>query len=231
MLLTDLGEIKTLLDIDPANTAQDKLLYFLIKTASEWIEQLINRPGLSFAQREEYPRPSGTEKLLLKYRPVRASTQYAPQVWTNISACFPQGASTQNLNTTGELLQWGVDYDVMIDDVAKQWSRAGILLRRNGSTWEKDWSRQRGFLSPFVRQTYGTIRVVYWAGYTADDLPQGFRDACNFIVARLKNTWPLGMELGGESYEERSVSYLAQQKNYLCATALPFISQYRNWRF
>ena len=68
MLYSDLREIKSVMGIDPGDTSVDKSLNFYIEQASAWIEELLNRPGMSYKSRTEYYKGTGTQKILLKSR-------------------------------------------------------------------------------------------------------------------------------------------------------------------
>ena len=107
-------------------------------------------------------------------------------------------------------------------------SRSGILVRMQGY-WFKPSVRQKGLLTPFIGNAYGNIKVVYTAGYTIDNLPSQLRAATNFLIARMRAILPLGMEVASESYEERSISLIAERRDYLLAIIKPMIYSYRNW--
>jgi hypothetical protein len=97
--------------------------------------------------------------------------------------------------------------------------------------WPKKWARSTGYLTPYIIPDTGSIKIIYTAGYTVDNLPDALRSAVNFLVARMNYVLPLGMELSSESYEERSVSILGERKNYLLGIAAPWLQYFRNWNF
>src|SRR6266404_3179211 len=69
MILSDLREVKAYLDIPPGNLSEDVKLSLFIEVASEWLQEVLNRQ-LTYAQRTEFYNGTGTQKLLLKSRPV-----------------------------------------------------------------------------------------------------------------------------------------------------------------
>lgn len=224
--ITDIRELKSELEIDPSDTSEDKKLMFLIEQASKWIEEYLGRAnGLFYRSRTEYYGGTNTQKLLLKARPVYIDPTI--QVFVDWNGFFGSTSGAFAANTE---LTYGEDFCLQIDQVDGVSSRSGILLRMR-NVWERPNQRQGGYLSPFVGQNYGSIKVVYSAGYTIDELPANFRLACNLLVAKLRQVLPLGQELNSESYEDRSVGYLQPYKNSLMTLAAPLISTYRNWKF
>jgi hypothetical protein len=225
MLLTDISELKAYLEIDPNNTAEDLKLSFLVEAVSQWIEELLNRPGLSYASRTEYYNGTGTSRLLLRSRPVFTTPTIL--VYEDGSGFF--GSTSGSFDTGTTALTYGEGFCLQIDRDDGS-SRSGILIKTRG-LWEKRAVRQTGYLTPFVGPSYGSIKVVYTAGYTVDTLPASFRMAVNLLVSRLRYVLPLGLELSAESYEDRTIaiSAIAQMKNYLLSMVRPFLWPYRNW--
>ncbi len=225
MLYTDLNELKALLDIDPEDNGENKKLNFLIRMASSWIEEIINRPSMSLDTRTEYYNGTGTQKLLLKSRPV----YQVPMVQVFVDDSGYYGSTSGAFTGTDSQLTYGKDFCLQIDQPDGR-SRCGILLRIN-AFWNKQNSRVTGLLSPFLSSSFGSIKVVYTAGYTVDDLPNDFRLACNLLVTRLWNVFPMGMEVGSENYEDKSLNYITEKKDYLTSIVKPMLYQYRNWTF
>ena len=91
--------------------------------------------------------------------------------------------------------------------------------------------RSPGYLTPYVQEDTGSIKVTYTAGYTVDSLPAQLRTACNLLVARMNYIFPLGVELNSDGYEERSVGVVISEKDKLLALIKPLILPYRNWVF
>ena len=223
MILSDLRELKSILDIDVGDTSEDKKLNFLLEQASSWIEELLGKQ-LMYRSRTEYYAGTGTQQLLLRARPAYPTGMlvYADYggLWGSASGAF--GSETA--------LTYGEDYALDLDDDEGTKSRSGILIRATGY-WPLPFARTRGVLSPFRGKSYGNVKVVYNAGYLVDDLPAQLRLACNTLVARLLAFFPLGMEVGSESYEERSVSLIAERKDYLLASVKSMCWSYRNWKW
>lgn len=231
MLWTSLLEVKSVMDIDPSNTNYDKNLLFYAEQATGLLEEYLGRPGeLAKRERTWYYPGTGTQKLLLKHRPVYQSP--TPQVFVDESGFF--GASSGSFNSQTELTYgdpnngFVVNWDTEGESGAQSLSRSALLVR-TGGYWPRPRVRQWGLLSPFMGRSWGNVKVIYTAGYTLDTLPAIFRLAANQTIARLAYLFPLGMELGSESYEERSISIAADQKDYILGPARQYLSQYRNW--
>ncbi len=222
--ISDLLELKTYLGIDPANTNQDIKLSLFLDVASQWIEEILDRP-LNFKSRTEYYAGTGTQKRLLRARPVY--TDPVPQVFLDEMGFY--GARSGSFGTTTQLT-WGTDFVLQLLPSDEGWCRSGLLIRIN-NFWPKPPVRERGYLSPYVGDSFGSIKVIYTAGFLYDNLPAPLRMAVNFLVARFNYVWPLGLELNSESYEERSISIVNSEKHKLLALVTPMILPYRNWRW
>lgn len=223
MLFSDLIELKAHLGIPPNDTSEDKVLNYWIEQISDWFEEILNRKFV-YKSRTEYYNGTGTEKLLLRARPVYTTPTI--EVYVDVTGTF--GASSGTFLASSQLT-WGTDFylDVDQDDGT---SRSGILYRR-GNFWNKRDVRQRGYLSPFIGPAPGTIKVIYTAGYTVDNLPASFRLAVNMCIARLRSVMPLGAETMSESYEERAISVAISERLKLIALVAPMLYPFRNWRW
>jgi hypothetical protein len=225
MLMTDLAELKILLDINPDDRSEDVKLSFIMKYASEWIEELIGRPGLTYKMRTEIYNGTGTNKILLRSRPVFKS----PTIRVFEDRGAYQGTASGSFASETELTQ-GEHFFLKTDQDDDTLSRSGILCKI-GSAWHKPYFRQRGFLSPYVDDDSGSIKVIYYGGYTVDTLPGNFRMACNLLTARLRYLLPIGAELNSDSYEEKNVGLVTSEKEKLLTLIKPLIMTYRNWNF
>ena len=179
---------------------------------------------MSYKARTEYYNGTGGLKLLLRHRPVFTT----PTIVVHLDSGAYYGSVTGSFAGTSALT-YGTDFSLKIDQEDGT-SRSGILIRIN-EFWPKPQSRQAGFLSPFLGESFGNIRITYTAGFTVDMLPAQIRAACNLLIARMRAILPVGMEIGSESYEERSLGLITQQKNYLTSLIRPMIWPYRNWYF
>ena len=224
-MFTDLREIKVLLEIDSQDTEEDILLGFLIEQSSQWIEEILNRPGMAKKSRTEFYNGTGNQKLLLRSRPV--FTTPTIQVFQDEGGNF--GATSGSFNATDSALVYGTDFALVVDQ-ENGTSRSGILYRIN-ELWPRPSVRQRGLLSPFLGTGFGTIKVVYTAGYEVDNLPASLRLAANLLVQRLRYIMPLGMELTGDSFEERNMSIVTSAKEQLLVLVKPLLLPYRNWKW
>lgn len=225
MLMTDLRELKIMLDIDPGDTSEDLKINFFLEQASSWIEEYLGRPGLSYAERTEYYNGTGTRFLLLKSRPVYTTPTI--QVWVDPGGNY--GSASGAFSSSNSQLTYGESFCLQVDDGTTK-SRCGILIRLR-DYWYKPYARQAGLLSPFVARDAGSIKIVYTAGYTVDDLPAQIRTACNLLVARMLQLFPTGLELNSESYEERSIGWAGERKNYLMSLVTPLLFNFRNFNF
>lgn len=231
ILLTDLAEAKAILEVNSCDTSEDRKITFLIEWCSSLIEEILNR-DLGKKTRTEFYNGTGTQKLLLKHRPVYNPSEI--QVWLQEGANF---GSSPNTFDSGTLLTYGTDYCLWVDDSdgtltsgvqINNTSRSGILFRLN-NIWPKPFIRQGGYLSPYVSTDTGSVKVTYLAGYTVDNLPPVFRMAMNLLLARLKYLLPLGVLLTSESYEERAISVLHDRRWWLMSEVAPMILSYKNW--
>ena len=229
MLFQDIRELKALLEIDQEDESEDLKLTFINDWVTNWMEELLGR-SIHREERTEYYAGTGTQQLLLKSRPVFRTADdgaYPLKVWIDDDGYFgsASGAFTDSLAAQ----VYGEDFALKIDQ-SDGTSRSGILIRIN-DFWPKPNVRQTGFLSPFIGPAFGNIKVQYWGGYTIDTLPGTLRMAAAFICAKLRYVLPLALELGSESYEERSISIANAQKGILLATVGPMLSPFRNWKW
>lgn len=233
MLWSDLREIKATLEIDPDNTAEDLKLSFFLEQVSAWFGEWLDRPDLSLKYRSLVPYSGqGTQKLLLRHRPVFPALNTANQIAVYVNEDGNFGSSSGAfVGPAAQALVYGTDYCLDIDQDDGS-SRSGILIRLR-QVWPRPTVRQAGYLSPYLGQDYGSVRVSSWAGYTVDSLPAQLRMACDAAVAAYRFCMPLGMPTMGNSYEGYSVSFSLPPgaKSYLFSVVKPFLSTSRNWRF
>lgn len=238
MLLSDLREVKTMLEIPEGDTSEDRKLLLLIEQCSSWIESYTNR-DFFYKYRTQYYRGTNSQKILLRNRPVYADPSVpvqtpslpntVPQVFVDSGANYGQAPGA--FTGSGAQLTYGTDFCLQIDQDDGISSRSAILLRVN-DYWSRPAVRSAGLLSPYFGPDLGSIKVSYWAGYQIDNLPSLVRAAMNLLVSRLRWVIPTGHELSGEGYEDRSVSLITSEKLHLMAIAGPMISAgFRNWNF
>lgn len=226
MLFTDLNEVKTMLDMDLDDDTDDAKLNLLIEMASEWIEEYLGRKGfMEKKERTEYYAGAGKATIPLRARPVFPTPTVA--VYVDEAGYF--GAPDDSFDATTSALTYGTDFVVNWDQDDGT-SRSALLVRIN-NVWPRPSARMTGLLSPFAARAFGNIKVVYTAGYTTDTLPSPLRFAATTLVARMQSILPLGVISQSEAYEERSISVVADQKNYFMALISPILLQYRNWKF
>lgn len=225
MLYTSLQEIKSLCEIDPDDTQEDKNLNFFNEWASQWIEDELGRPGLTYKVRTEFYEGNNTQNLILNNRP--AFSTPTPAVYLDEGANF--GATSGAFAGTS-LLTYGEDFCLWIDQEDGISSKRGILIRIN-DVWPLPYWRRTGFLTPYVGQNPGSIKVTYTAGYTVDSLPSSIRFAADTLIIRMRKFFPLALEMTGESYQERSINWAGDRRDYLMAPIKPILHRYKNWRW
>lgn len=213
-----------MLEIDPEDDTENKRLNFWIKMASGLIEDYLDRPGYLKQERTEYYNGTGTDKLVLRCRPAYPTP--TPQVWVDEGGFF--GVDPDAFPSTG-LLEYGTDY-VLWTDRPDGTSHRAILIRKN-NLWQKAGRRRAGFLSPFVDEGWGTVKVTYVAGWTADDLPQTVVAACTLLVSKIRFMYPLGLPVSSDSYEGRSVSIRSEDRNWLFGQIKHLLHGQRTRRF
>lgn len=224
MRLSDLVELKSILEIALNNTSEDSKLLFFLEYASDWIAEFLNRPGLFYKNRTEYYNGTNTPFILLRSRPVNPS---GIEVYLQSQGGFYGQASSSF--PASSLLTYGGSYFLQIDQDDGM-SRCGILQRIN-DVWPRPYGRGYGYLTPHAVQDTGSIKVVYNGGYTIDGLPSTLRLACNTLAAKMRGFMPMAMELSSENYEERAISIVNHEKDYLMKTVKDMIFSYRNWNF
>ena len=224
MVFTDLIEVKTALGIDRDNTSQDAKLSLFITWACSWIEGYLNRP-LFQRERTEYYAGTGTQKLLLKARPVMATP--TPRVFVSERGLY--GNTEDPFPSTSELTYGDGGLSLFVDR-EDGGSNCGILVRPIAA-WPKPYVRQPGYLSPYLGEAFGNIKVIYTGGYTPDTLPDEIALAAVELVARMRGYFPLAMPVSSESYEERSISFAVRDQNFLMGQVKYRLSRYRNWRW
>jgi len=224
VILCDIREVKSLLEVDMEDHSEDKLLLFFTEMISAWIEEFLNRK-LVKKSRTEFYGGTGTVKLRLRARPV--FTTPTIQVYVDEGGLF--GEATGAFDPTTTLLTYGDDYGLWIDQDDGT-SRCGILLRNDG-IWTRPFVRTQGLLTPYLGRSPGTIKVVYTAGYTPDQLPAQLRLACAMAVAKLRYLMPLGLELTSDSFGEKSISWAMSEKEPILRLVKPMLLTLRNWNF
>lgn len=237
MLITDIQELKRILEISPDDTVEDVKLTFLMEWVSNWMDELLDRP-LSYGLRTEYYNGTGTQQLLLKSRPVYTTastpaytlnpTPIDPIVYVDGSGYYNEGSQAFASNPGSSPLTYGSSFILKMDNQPDNSSRCGILVRI-GDYWPKPTNRQSMWLTPYIGDSFGNVQVQYTAGYTLDTLPATLRMAADLLIAKLRYVLPTGLEMSSESYEERSISILTQNKSYLLSLVRPMITSYRSW--
>lgn len=222
MFLNDINEMKGQLGIALTNNFENKGINFWIEYASGIIEEYIARGDLSRQERTEYKDGNNQEFLVMDHRPIYSITN----IWESQSGNF---GFTSGSFSDETLLVSGSDYALKIDQPDGS-SRCGMIVKIN-NRWLSKPTRFRGYLSTSLQPNRGSIKVVYDAGYTIDNLPSPFRVACVLLVAKIRHILPFGLEIGSESYEERSISFLAPQKGFLMSLVAPLLVGYKNRRW
>jgi hypothetical protein len=227
-LFSSLPELKGFLQIDPEDRSEDKLLAFFSHAAAAWIEKYLNRRGYVKKERTEYYDGSSTQSLQLLSLPVHTSPTI--RVW--IDEDSPLYGELAGSFPDAKELTYGTDFGLERADSTTGVSQTGILVRTR-NVWPRPGIRQKGYLSPFIGQSFGTIKVVYTGGHTTDTMPGDVVLAAVQLVARMRQLFPLGVPLASESYEERSIGLWngAFDKHWLTAQVKFLLSPHRRYRF
>lgn len=132
----------------------------------------------------EYLSGDGTEKLLLRHRPV----QSVASVYVDDDGYFGQGTDPFPAST---LLTAGTDYCLQRDTPSSQieQSKAGILLRI-GNVWPDLYRNRRGLLVAEQSLGVGNIKVTYTAGWGT--VPLTDQSAVHQMVGLMRTTQGLG---------------------------------------
>lgn len=222
MLLNDIREVKPSIGIAADNSYSDKIINFYIEYASGLIEEFLGRGDLAKLSRVGFFAGNGKQEVTLPFRPLYPNAVATPfRLWHNRNGKFVDANYTDD-----DLLTYGEDYSIKPDEPDGT-SRSGILIRFN-AVWELDIAYSSGLLSASLQGVPGSYKVEYTAGYTVDNLPPPIRAACLMLVAKIHHILPFGMEIGSESYEERSISFLAPQRGFLMSLVRPMIMTYQN---
>lgn len=223
---TDLLEVKKVLQVDLDDHSLDYALNYYIETATDMIAEYLDRPGFYKKSRTEFYNGTGTQKLLLRSRPVYISPE--PVVYEDSGGMYGEADSA----FSADALTFGEDYGLWLDTDSgsgtMDLSRCGILIRKN-NFWFKPTVREQGFLSPYVGPAFGNIKITYTGGYTLQGMPSQIRMACIMVVARMKYLMPLGVPISSESYEERHISFSIPERNYLMGQVKHLLFGFRNW--
>ena len=226
MLLTDIIELRKILEIEEGDVSESLKLNFFIEQASSWIEEYLNRGDLGKKARTEYYSGTTTQNLMLRSRPVYLDP--LPVVYVDINGFWGQASNS----FTNPALTYGTDFCLNMEESPDgASSRSGILVRMN-AVWERPWVRaatmQYTTLTPYIGQGTGNVKVTYTAGWTTDTVPAMLRHACDTLVARMRHMFPMGLEFTSENYEDRSQSWAGTQKDYLMALVKPILFGFRN---
>lgn len=194
------------------------------------ILEYLGRTDLELKARTEYYKGTGTQKITLNHRPVYQTP--VPVVATDQNGYY--GAVSGAFTTNEGVLTYGTDF-TMEWDQPDGTSKSAILVRI-GNIWTRPQIRQRGFLSPYVGESFGNVKVTYTAGYTIDTLPAMIRQAANLLVAKTRYMFPLGVELASESFQQRSIGLdqgqsRAAARTYMMSAVKPLLTGFRNWKW
>jgi hypothetical protein len=222
MNLTDIHELKAILEITASDTSEDVRLNFYIEWATALIKEYLNRP-LAYETRTEFYSGTGTQKLLLRARPVVVTG-----LEVRVDNAGYYGAPDDSFGS-GSVLTFGDDYFLELDQ-SDGTSRSGILVRRS-AVWERPFVRFRGLLSPLVGEAFGNVKVTYTGGWKPETIPPEVRQACCMLVAKLRYLYPLGVNLVSEHYEERHITIGSRSRNYLLSEVASLIRTHRNYKF
>ncbi len=215
--------MKKVCDINLDDHAEDSKLNFFIEQASDWILEYLDRHDIEKKSRTEFYNGTGTLTLQLRSRPVFVTPTI--EVYVDSSGYYGQASGSF---LAASQLTFGTDFVLKIDQDDGT-SRCGLLIRIDGGIWPKQPVRTQGLLTSYIGPGFGCVKVTHTAGHTVDTLPAQLRAACNLLVTRMRYFWPLGLEIASESYEERHISLINRNKNWLMGPVIPMLFTLRNW--
>jgi hypothetical protein len=224
MALTTLANIKTLLGI--TSTKDDAQLTALQGAAEQILKSYCNQ-NFEKATYTEFYSGNDRKEIVLRQRPVLSITG----VWVDFDGHF--GAGTDTPFSSDTKLTAGTDYNLVLDGT---WgnsavSRCGILLRERTVWSQIPRVYVPGKLQPESFQSYGSIKVVYVAGF--DPIPQDLQQAVAFLVAYLRRNLKLGGILTSEKLGSYSYALAAPglDDSVELGTARQIASKYREVAF
>lgn len=184
---TTVSEFKNHAGIPLTDTALDGLLEQLVPQATSVIDGFIKR-HLFATDYTEYYCGKGTNKLILKQRPINTITS----IHVRSDIFFGQGDAV----ASGDLLTVGEDY---------AWEANTGIIYRIGDVW-KDSSRPGDTLVLATEPGLGNIKVVYNAGYSESTLPKRVRYYANNLIVLMREAAKSGGVITSESLEYYSYS-------------------------
>lgn len=192
MALTTIAKIKSFLNIPSSVTGSDEWLDALRVAAEKSIKTYCKR-DFEVATYTEYFSGNSTQYLTLKQKPVISVTS----VHQDQASYFGTGTDPF---PAASLLTQGVDYALDVDKDGI--SHSGILLRLNCTWYEVPRAVYRGYLTPEITPAFGSIKVVYSAGYST--IPVDLQYAVAYLVAFMRRTVPIGGVLQSETIGDYS---------------------------
>jgi hypothetical protein len=125
-------------------------------------------------------------ELKLRFRP---AVKDDLQVFVDDAGAYGDGPGTPFASTTEWTL--GTDFDLL--DVRNGYSLSAVLVCLN-SVWPSHWQRQPNRLASSLVGNRGAVKVVYKAGWAADDIPQALKEAAYLEATTL---FGMGVSRGG----------------------------------
>ncbi len=226
----NLNEAKRVLDIELDDHSEDWKILLYLEWITDFLKEVCNR-DFDFKSRVQYYQGTGTQKLLLRCRPVFPAPMLpysSIQIIYDSNGYFGAGSGAF-IVPDAIMLVYGRDYTLKIDQDNGS-SRSGILYRI-GEYWNKPQVRQAGLLSPFLGPDTGSYQVTYTAGYTIDTMPGILRMATNALLAKFRWFFPLGLAISSDSFQEKSISASEDRNGYFLNVIRPFINSLRNWSY
>lgn len=169
-------------------TTWDGPLGAILDGVESVIQNMISSPVLqdTTARTEYYDGVVG-RVLKLRFRP---AVKEDMQVFVDGAGAYGDGPGTPFGATTEWTL--GTDFDLL--DVYNGYSQSGNLVCLNG-IWPSIWQRQPNRLASSLVGERGAIKVVYKAGWAADDIPSALIQAAYLEATTLFN---LGVGRNGD---------------------------------
>lgn len=168
-------------------TTWDGAISAILGGVESIIQNMISSPVIQDleARTEYYDGVVGRE-LKLRYRPVVKDDL---EVYVDDLGAYGDGPGTPFAAATEWVL--GTNFDLL--DVRDGYSQSGVLVSLGGM-WPYRWERQPNRLASSLAGQRGAVKVVYKAGWAAEDIPQALEEAAYLEATTL---FAMGVSRGG----------------------------------
>lgn len=220
VMVTTLAALKISLGIAEGDKSEDSLLLNLIKRCDQVTKTWLKVANWELTtQYTEFLNGNNDPIVILRQKPVLSIVN----VWEDPNACAGQGPNDFGPDT---LLVAGEDYYLppnMPDGSNTSWT--GQLVRLNG-VWAGQWVYYRGLLTPTLRKSTGTIKVIYNAGW-ASGVPADVTLAAENMIAAFRMGSQYGKSLSTLSYKGFSANFQPSADGFFSEQLKDLLPTYR----